>query len=371
MTFLISAAAFIVLLTLLILIHEWGHYIFARLLGVEVEEFGFGLPPRAKKLFQRKGTLFSLNWIPFGGFVRLKGENAIDLESRYAKGSFGKAPIISRILILCGGVLMNFLLAFALLTLGFSVGRWVPNFYSSVDELQQAASRGEISVKLGVYINDVLPGGGAAKAGIQKDTMIKAIDGQEIKSPDELVALQKGKKEVEYTLVEGKAQTEHKVRVAINDDGHSGIAISAFATELSAPTRSFGQSVVLALKETKFMTIQTIKGIGNLGRSLLTRGHVPEGITGIVGIAVLTSGAVNEGFMTYLRLVALLSLSLAILNILPLPALDGGRLLFVIAEMIRRKPLNQRFEMMTNTIGFFILIGLIVIITYNDVIHLF
>lgn len=119
------------------------------------------------------------------------------------------------------------------------------------------------------------------------------------------------------------------------------------------------------------MTIQTIKGIGNLGRSLLTRGHVPEGITGIVGIAVLTSGAVNEGFMTYLRLVALLSLSLAILNILPLPALDGGRLLFVIAEMIRRKPLNQRFEMMTNTIGFFILIGLIVIITYNDVIHLF
>ncbi len=371
MAFFISTVAFIILLTLLILIHEWGHYICARLLGVEVEEFGFGLPPRAKKLFKRKGTLFSLNWIPFGGFVRLKGENAIDLESRYAKGSFGHAPIPSRILILCGGVLMNFLLAFTLLTFGFSVGRWIPNFYSSIDELQQAASRGEISVKFGVYINEVLPDGGAAKAGIQKDTMVKAIDGKEIKSPEELVALQKGKQDVEYTIVEEKTQTERKVNVAIDSEGRSGIAISAFATELSAPHRSFGQAVVLALKETKFMTIQTIKGMGNLVRSLVTRGHVPEGITGIVGIAVLTSGAVQEGLMTYLRLVALLSLSLAILNILPLPALDGGRLLFVLAEMVRRKPLNQRFEMMTNTIGFFLLIGLILIITYNDVIQLF
>lgn len=119
------------------------------------------------------------------------------------------------------------------------------------------------------------------------------------------------------------------------------------------------------------MTVQTVKGMRNLFQSLATRGHVPEGITGIVGIAVLTHSSVQEGFMTYLRLVALLSLSLAILNVLPLPALDGGRLLFVLAEMILRRPLNQRFEIVTNAIGFFLLIVLILIITFNDVIHLF
>lgn len=119
------------------------------------------------------------------------------------------------------------------------------------------------------------------------------------------------------------------------------------------------------------MTDQTVRGIFSLIKSLATRAHVPEGITGIVGIWGLTYTSVQEGFMTYLRLVALLSLSLAILNVLPLPALDGGRLLFVLVEMVIRRPLNQQFELITNAVGFFLLIALILIITFNDVIHLF
>ena len=119
------------------------------------------------------------------------------------------------------------------------------------------------------------------------------------------------------------------------------------------------------------MSVQTVVGIVDLLKSLALRGRVPEGITGIVGIAGLTYQSVQVGFSTYLRLVALLSLSLAILNILPLPALDGGRLMFVLVEAVIQRPLNQRFELITNTVGFFILIGLIVIITFNDVIHLF
>ncbi len=140
---------------------------------------------------------------------------------------------------------------------------------------------------------------------------------------------------------------------------------------LSAPRRPLGKAVRLSLIETKFMTIQTVYGIGNLVHSLLTSGHIPEGITGIVGIAILTHSSVQEGLMTYLKLVALLSLSLAILNVLPLPALDGGRLVFVLVEGITRRPLNWRFEQATNAVGFFLLIGLIVAITFNDVIHLF
>ena len=370
MTVLISALAFILLLTLLIIIHELGHFTIAKLFKVDVEEFGFGLPPRALTLFKKWGTVFTLNWVPFGGFVRLKGENEINLEKRFDQGSFASASIPARLLILSGGVMMNFILAFVLLTIGFSAGRWVPNFYASIDELKAAAAKGEITLETGVYITEVLPGSPAAKAGVVKDSAIQSIDGVPVDAPEDVINFQKGKKKVTYQLMEGKDKTLRSVDVVLTD-GKSGVAISPFAAKLSAPKRSVGQAVLLAGKETVFMTEQTIKGIYTLVKSLATTGHVPEGITGIVGIAVLTHSSVQEGFMTYLRLVALLSLSLAILNILPLPALDGGRLLFVLVEMVIRRPLNQRFELMTNAIGFFLLIGLIIIITFNDVIQLF
>lgn len=370
MTFLISALAFIVLLTLLIIIHELGHFTIAKLFKVEVEEFGFGLPPRALTLFTKGGTVFSLNWVPFGGFVRLKGENEINVEKRFEHGSFASASIPARLLILFGGVMMNFILAFMLLTIGFSVGRWVPNFYASIEEMQTAADAGEITLETGVYITEVLPGSSAAKAGIVKDSAIQSVDGVQVSKPEDVLLNQKGKKRVTYELMEGVEKKIRFVDVTLVD-GKSGVAISPFAAKLSAPIRPVGKAIELAGRETVFMTEQTVKGIYQLIKSLATTGHVPEGITGIVGIAVLTYSSVQEGFMTYLRLVALLSLSLAILNVLPLPALDGGRLLFVLVEMIIRRPLNQRFELMTNAIGFFLLIGLIIIITFNDVIHLF
>ncbi len=370
MLIVISAVAFVLLLTVLIIIHEMGHFFAAKFFGVEVEEFGFGLPPKAKTLFEKSGTKFTLNWVPFGGFVRLKGENEIDVEKRFGPGSFANAGIFSRLVILTGGVIMNFALAFVLLTLGFSFGRWVPNFYQSMEQMQSAADRGEIFLKTGVYVNEVLAGSPAEKAGVKKEAAIVSVDGKPVEKPEDLIALQKGKRQVTYQLRESRKEPLKEVIVVL-EDGKSGISISQYAAELSAPQRPVGTAVKLALTETKFMTVQTVLGIRNLVYSLVTRGHVPEGITGIVGIAVLTHSSVQEGLMTYLRLVALLSLSLAILNILPLPALDGGRILFVLAEMIMRRPLNQQFELMVNAIGFFLLIGLIIIITFNDVIHLF
>jgi len=119
------------------------------------------------------------------------------------------------------------------------------------------------------------------------------------------------------------------------------------------------------------MMTQTVIGIGKLVSSIVSTGKVPEGIAGIVGIAQLTHGAVQEGFMHYLRLVALLSLSLAALNVLPFPALDGGRLIFVLAEWISRRPVNRTFEVTTNAIGFVFLLLLILLITFNDIVRLF
>lgn len=368
MTVLISALAFILLVTLLIIIHELGHFAAAKFFGVEVEEFGFGLPPRAKTLFRSGTTLFTLNWVPFGGFVRLKGENEVDVQKRHEKGSFGSASFAARILILCGGVTMNFLLAFLLLTVGFSVGHWVPYHYSSQEQLDEAVRMGELTIERGVFVQEVTAGGPAARSGIQKNSAILAVNKVPVSVPEDVVRLQKRTSHVQYSVMETTGTTPRTLDIALID-GKAGIAL--VETRIQAHRRSLGRALILSVRETGFMTMQTVYGVASLVRSLTTRFHVPEGIAGIVGMYGLTRASVQEGFMMYLRLVAFLSLSLATLNILPLPPLDGGRLLFVLVEMVIQRPLNQRFEILTNAIGFCVLIGLILIITLNDVIHLF
>ena len=367
MSLFLSALAFIVLLSFLILIHEWGHFFAARRSKVVVEEFGFGLPPRLKTLFWQGGTRFSLNWIPFGGFVRLKGENAAEEKERTAKGSFGGAPIYSRIIILVAGVFMNLIFALFVFTLGFSWGQWIPR-YLSLEDMKAGAARGEISLTPGVLIADVREGGTALTAGVKAGSILLSVDGQAVYGPQEIVDLQKEKQKVTYVLrtAEGKEQTV-SVPVA---DGKTGVELQ-FSPEITSPTRSLWTGFILALRETKNTTVQTLLGMGQLFRSLAEKAQIPDGVTGIVGIAVLTHDTVQHGVMAYLRLLADLSLSLAILNILPFPALDGGRLVFVVYEFIRRRPAPRTLELTTNAVGFVFLIGLIVVITYNDILHLF
>ena len=370
MAFFLSGLAFFVLLSVLILIHEWGHFYAARKTGVVVEEFGFGLPPRAKKLFSQGGTLFSLNWIPFGGFVRLKGEASVEGSVRKEKGSFAAASIPARIVILCGGVFMNFVLAIVILTLGFALWGWIPT-YTSLEAMEKAADKGVINLTLAVKIDQVIEGGTAEAAGVPGDAILVAIDDQPIKYPDQVASLQEGKRRVKYTLKTGEGYTEEMTKVVRLNEGKSGIAIMTLPLELSASDYNIFQGFGLALRESWVMTRQTVVGMGHLFFTLATTGRVPQGITGIVGIAQLTHASVQQSFTTYLRLVALLSLSLAALNILPFPALDGGRLVFVLAEAISRRPVNRTFELATNAIGFLFLIALILLITYYDIIRIF
>lgn len=370
MLFLISAIAFVLLLTGLILIHELGHFVAARMSRVTVEEFGFGLPPRVKSLFRWKGTLFSLNWIPFGGFVRLKGENAVSPEDRLAPGSFARAPFLARCVILIAGVLMNFLLAIALFTFGFSSGKWVPS-YRSFEEMEAARARNEISLKVGVLIAEVQAGGLAATANVPAQSLLTAIDGKDVRSLDHVLTYQKGKSSVTYTVQTGKDFSK-KVQIDVPvEDGKTGVSLRLFARDLSVPSRSVGAGFLLALRESWVVTVQTVIGLGSLVYSILTSASVPEGISGIVGIARLTYASVQEGFMMYLRLVALLSLSLAALNILPFPALDGGRLLFVVLGELWRKPSMRRIEVVVNSLGFIFLLFLILLVTLHDILRLF
>lgn len=370
MTFLLSALAFILLLSVLILIHEWGHFAAARKAGVIVEEFGFGLPPQAKVLFTQRGTEFTFNWIPFGGFVRLKGENALTEKERKAEGSFCSATVWQRIIILSAGVFMNFLLAVILLMFGFSVGKWVPTYFS-LEEMQEAAEQGIINVELGVIIEEVISGGAAARIGIPEKSVLLRVDGIPIIDPADVLRIQEGKRRVTYELLTGEGFTEEVTMTVPLEDGKSGILVALFPRTLSSPDRTLWTALSLALREAWVMTGQTVIGISRLFRSLALSGRVPEGITGLVGIAQLTHASVQQGFMVYLRLVALLSLSLAVLNILPFPALDGGRLLFVFAEIIGRRPVNRRFELTVNAIGFFFLLSVIFLITFYDIVRLF
>lgn len=369
MTVIVSALAFFLLITGLILIHELGHFFAARKAGVEVEEFGFGLPPRAKTLFHWRGTDFTLNWIPFGGFVRLKGESAVEQSERTAKGSFARASIPARIIILVAGVAMNFLLAILIFLYGFSFGQWIPT-YLSLEEMQAAADRGEIQMKLGVIIDDVLAGGTAQEAGIPAGSILTAIDGQEIDDPSDVLDLQQGKETVTYSYLTQRGETDVQQKEIVVEDGKTGVYLRSMPLEVSAPQRGPVETIALSIRETKVVTTQTVIGIGTLFSSLARTAQVPEGVTGIVGIAQLTHTSVQEGFSVYLRLVALLSLSLAVLNILPFPALDGGRLLFVLSELFI-KPGNRRVEVITNTLGFAVLLFVILLVTLYDVFRLF
>jgi len=368
MLLIISAVAFFFLITGLILIHEFGHFIAARKAGIVVEEFGFGLPPRAKTLFKWQGTIFSLNWIPFGGFVRLKGENEEE-NGKKSKGSFSNASILTRCIILVSGVAMNFLLAMLIFLFGFSYGQWIPT-YLTLEEMQQASVRNEIHLKLGVMIGDVLSGGGALEAGIPPQSFLFSIDGNPVQVPDDVVRLQKGKRQVTYVYSAKPDGTESVSKKVAVEEGKTGIYLHAVPLELSAPKRNIVDAAVLSVRETSVVTTQTVLGIVRLFGSLAQSGQVPAGVTGIIGIAQLTYTSVQEGFIVYLRLVALLSLSLAVLNILPFPALDGGRLLFVLSEIFV-KPGNRRVEAVTNAVGFAVLLILILIVTLFDVFRLF
>jgi regulator of sigma E protease len=374
MTIVISAIAFFLLLTLLVLVHEWGHYAAARRAGVTVEEFGFGLPPRAKKLFTYKRTLFSLNWIPFGGFVKLKGENSIDPKVRNQKGSFAGASIHSRILILLAGVFMNFLVAIALFTMGFWVWQWIPT-YLDIDSLARGQQRGEVAVEWGLYVADVLEDGEAAKAGLQKEGVLKAINGEGVRTVEQVLSLQEEKRSVTYTLLYPKEGaddfTEEKTFTVGVSAGKTGVALSEFALDIEGKRRSLPDGVRLAFRETWIVVAGTVEGVGKLLHSLFREQSIPGDIAGIVGIAQITHESLKEGVMVYLRLVALLSLSLAVLNVLPFPALDGGRMVFVLFEMLSGHPVNRRLEVVTNGVGILFLMLLMAAVTWNDILRIF
>lgn len=370
----------------LVLIHEWGHYLAARKNGVEVEEFGLGFPPRAWGTKLKDGMILSLNWLPLGGFVKLKGEN--DSDNR--KGSFGAASLRAKTTIMLAGVTMNLVAGLILLTLLALVG--MPKLIDNQFTVNRDTKIAHQSVSAGF----VEPGSPASKIGIgSRDTITAISNGQntrQLKTAAELkkatsdfagqnVAItfeRKGEVFTRQTTLLSKAQVERSLNTD-NPQGHLGL----IPVELQV-RRSTWSAPVVAVGFTKQLVILTLQGIGKalagLGSTiagLITaneeareRGQAQASsqVGGPVAIMAVLWGGGSLGINFVLMIIAVLSLTLALINVLPIPALDGGRLAVTLfSRKLLRRPLSQELEEKIHGTGMAVLLALVLLITIVDV----
>lgn len=364
---LLTAVVFFIILSILVLIHELGHFMVARFIGVHVEEFGFGLPPRIwGKKFGK--TIYSLNWLPIGGFVKLAGEDdPTSLEASRGKESsvrkyFWARSKKERSAILLAGVTMNFLLAVAITT------------YLLTQGIFEHAGR--------VHIEQIIAGSPAESAGLQKGDIVVTAEEYRTsiadaepsvspKTPKELIDFTNAHKgrEIVLTLVRNEEMITTVLTPRVEfpaGEGPMGVAISDLEERKYSWVEAPGKSIVMNLTRARDMLVGII---GVLWKLVQLK---PPGadVAGPIGIAQVTGQAVKFGFKAVLEFMSILSLNLAVLNILPIPALDGGRFLFVLLEKVMGRKVKPAFEQSTHQIGMIILLVLIALISINDILRL-
>lgn len=361
--------AFIVIFSILVLVHEWGHFTAARRAGIKVEEFGLGMPPKAMKIHtDKKGTVYTLNWIPFGGFVRLYGEDSSDPKVLKDKKSFAAKTIPQRALVIVAGVLMNFLLAWFLITIGFTVG--MKPFLVTPEDVDRGIESGVVEATQVLYIHEIESEGPLSDSEIKAGDFIFSINDIPISDDLDLKAVI-----LPNTMT--KLVYQHKEKEAIlniksSEEGLLGMSISheRFVSGIKEITYPFYQAPIKAVTEVGRLSVLTVKMLGGVIVSLVAKLTVPEGVAGPVGIARMTHHFAQEGFMALIQFTALLSISLGVINIMPFPALDGGRFLFIVFEVILRRRVNVKMEAVVHTVGFALLMLLILVITWNDILTL-
>lgn len=321
----------------LILVHELGHYFVARLTGIKVLELAIGFGP---KIFgwSKDGVDYSLRAVPLGGFCRLLGESP---EEASMPDSFPQKPILSRAAVLLAGATMNLILAIVVFFVIFFFITGVPDADSG---------------RVGYMIED-FP---AAEAGIETGDIITAIDGNAVHEWQDVIRLISARPDqvINIEIVREDAVKEFSIRTEVEPGTERGII------GIGQPIEKFKFISSLSLSFDRFgMVISSIFQV-------LT-GQAPLDVAGPVGIVFVIGEVAQTGFVNLLLLTALISISLGIMNLLPIPALDGGRLLFLLVEAVRGKRLDPEKEGIIHFIGFALLITLILFITYQDILRLF
>lgn len=360
---ILTILLFVLILSVLVFVHELGHFLVARACGMAVEEFGFGFPPRAAG-FRWKGgkTLYSVNWIPIGGFVRIKGENGTDKNDH---DSFSSKKPWQRFLVLIAGVAMNFFLAIVLFSIGFMIG--LPSLIDRELPAQAHVTESRLAIM------EVVEDSPAARAGIASGDSIVSLDGKVIDDAEQArtYLVEHATTGVDLT-VQKEDKSQQTVRVvseALKGTATVGIGIAFVRTGLvSYP---FYLAIPHGAIATVQMTNDILKSFWDLLTTVLSGRQVDASLSGPVGIAVMTGQVAAMGIVYLLQFAAILSINLGVINVLPFPALDGGRIFFLLIEKLRGKALNQRFEIAANNLGFLMLMALVMFVTVKDVMHLF
>ncbi len=351
---------FLLILCVLVVVHEAGHFFVAKLFGIKVEEFGFGFPPRAigRKIGE---TIYSLNWLPIGGFVKLFGEDSAgggkvsktEVPTKDLQKAFFAKPAWQRALVVSAGVVMNFLLAVLILCFLIAItGDQVPGKKVIVEGVSSSSP--------------------AKEAGLIAGDIVVSANGILITSPNELTDFTNKHLGEKLSLVinrKGKAEQISVIPRKNPPAGQGPMGVS-ITSDILVKKFPWYQIPVLATQEAIGRVALEAGALWSVVFELFTKAQVPQGVAGPVGIAELTGQVAKTGVLNVLNLMVWLSLNLAVLNILPIPALDGGRLFFILFEMITRKKVNQKYENWVHAGGMIVLLSIIALITFHDIIRL-
>jgi regulator of sigma E protease len=370
----------LLVIVFLVVVHELGHAIAARRSGVRVEEFGIGFPPRALGKKLKNGILFSLNWLPLGGFVRLQGE----YDSSSGKGDYGAATFWQKTKILLAGVVINWLVAAGILSILAWIGlpQILPNQFNMAQDMS-FENKGDVTVVM------AMPGYPAEKAGLKEGDVIEKFAGQEVTTVEKLIDLTHEHRGETVEVVYGRDDNLQTKKVTLRDTDQ-GSVLGAGLSQMQYMRYTWSAPIVGVVTTAQFTWV-TLEGLGNLVVDFFgglagklsfnetTRESASEqldragaSVAGPIGIlGVIFPEASQAGLTQVLLLAAIISLTLAVINALPIPGLDGGRWFTMAVFRLFKKPLTKQREEAIQGAGIMILMALIMLITIADVVKLF
>ena len=359
---------FIIILGVLVFVHELGHFLFAKLFGIRVDEFGFGYPPKMFKMFRWKGTDFTMNWIPFGGFVKIFGESddGSELSEKDKKVSLVYKPRWQQILVMFGGIFFNIIFAWILFSGIYMLGVKAP---------MSTAPENYHFEKTDLTLTALVPKSPADTAGLKPGDIVKEyyagdthilVSNENINDVAQFIRENGEKNDIGFVVLRDGKLKNVLVQAKKGVVGNS-YSIGIGLERVGKMKLPFFQALWYGAKN----TISMLNGIIHGFWSLITGKISMDAVSGPVGIAKEVGTAAGIGISYLIGFTALLSLNLAVLNLIPFPALDGGRIFILLIESIIRKRLNPNIVNWINVVGFFLLIALMVFVTVKDVIHLF